>query len=130
MSESIYIMMKSKEKILYAKGLALIGKWNYKTFIKYDYYIKPIYLEKIINQIVRKTDIQKVFGITEKTKLGENYLHLLIEGKDVTRDKILKAIRAKDYMISDIEKINGTKYIIEYTLKYLGKDFSCHNIAV
>ena len=41
MSESIYIMMKSKEKILYAKGLASIGKWNYKTFIKYDYYINP-----------------------------------------------------------------------------------------
>jgi hypothetical protein len=126
-----YLSMNYKQRVSYGDALSKMGKWNYTTFLRGQYKFNRGYVEKIVNKLIRSSEINKVFYSIEKDRNEEhNHLHLMLEGYKITRNKLSRIANFNKIGIGNIEEIKNKREVSRYVTKHIGKDFSDHDIII
>lgn len=136
-----------KEQLEYSKALSKMEDWNYTTYFRLHYKVKPHIGDKIIEKMVSRSNVInsvwytvendvdiKIDNYTSIKKI--NHLHLLINAKkrivnsnglDWFKEYFYKALNIRVTDKGDIQSIIGKSRISCYINKYLGSEHSHHN---
>ena len=118
----------------YADSISKMFKWNYTTVIRTHYKLKDHLMDKKVSKMVKTNNVNAVFYTLENDRdkwsstSTINHAHLLIQGKNLTREDVAKSLNINPKAVIDVEKIKGVKKITNYITKSMWCQDSHHNI--
>ena len=118
----------------YADSISKMFKWNYTTVIRTHYKLKDHLMDKKVSKMVKTNNVNAVFYTLENDRYKWsnisiiNHAHLLIQGRNLTREDVAKSLNINPKAVIDVEKINGRSQITNYITKSMWHQDSHHNI--
>jgi len=91
-------------------------------------------MDKKVSKMVKTNNVNAVFYTLENDRdkwsntSTINHAHLLIQGRNLTRDDVAKSLNINPKAVIDVEKIKGVKKITNYITKSMWHKDSHHNI--
>lgn len=118
----------------YAKSIAKLFKWNSTILIRTHYLLKDYLMDKKVSSLVKSKNIDAVFYTIENDRdrwsqtSSINYAHLLVKGRNVTKEIVSKGLNINPKAVIGIEEIRGRKAITSYITKSMWQKESHHNL--
>ena len=108
----------------YSEALANMSDWNYTTFIRTYYKLKPHLIVKWSEKLIKHKNIHGLFvAIETDQSQNMNHLHLAFSSSSpITQQKVMRALNIHDKRhIGNIEPILEKTQIIQYISKHIIK---------
>ena len=99
----------------YANSISKMFKWNYTTVIRTHYKLKDHLMDKKVSKMVKTNNVNAVFYTLENDRdkwsntSTINHAHLLIQGRNLTREDVAKSLNINPKAVIDVEKLKGSR---------------------
>ena len=99
----------------YADSISKMFKWNYTTVIRTHYKLKDHLMDKKVSKMVKTNNVNAVFYTLENDRdkwsntSTINHAHLLIQGRNLTREDVAKSLNINPKSVIDVEKLKGSR---------------------
>ena len=119
----------------YAEAISEVAEFNYGCEVRTFYKIKPHVASRKAESLSLYKNIQAVLVSLENDRDNTdiytnapsvNYMHLAIQGYNVTKEKLAKGLYLKEEEIIDLKPITSKRKRVGYCLKEMNLD-SGHN---
>lgn len=103
----------------YAASLVNMANWDKTTVIRTYYKLKPHVMEKKLQKLAARKNVDRIFASLEPDHEKLNHLHLALAGRNITKRQISNSMRVEEKHILNIEKIRDKKQCLQYVSKHL-----------
>ena len=103
----------------YATNLVKMANWNKTTVIRTYYKIKPHVVERKLQKLAERKNVDRIFASLEPDHEKLNHIHLALAGRNITKRQISKSMEVEEKHILNIEKIRNKKQCLKYVSKHL-----------